>query len=207
MSEKIIFDSVSFYYEKDYPILNNFSYVFDSEDCVAITGPSGSGKTSLLHLLSGWIYPVSGQIIYSRPAQSGENFRYVFSAPYLIAELNALDNIFLDRPMSPVNLEKCHSLAEAFQVKHLLSYWPSQLSSGQQQRVSIIRALMSDAPFFLADEPTAHLDPHRAYSLMQEVMVVLRKQKQGLICVTHDPQLHTLFDRQLDMSQLEDNIH
>jgi ABC-type lipoprotein export system ATPase subunit len=119
----------------------------------------------------------------------------------LISELSVLDNIFLDRPKSLENIEHYNTLLEHFALTKYSQSWPQTLSSGQQQRVGVMRALLGDAHFLLADEPTSHLDPARAFDLMQTLTTHLRSKSRGMICVTHDRSLVPLFDYTLDLSK------
>ena len=194
--------NIHFAYEKDYPIIENLSHDFHSNQCTAIIGPSGCGKTTLLHLIAQWCSPSSGQITIQREAGDRVDlafFRYVYSSALLINELSVEDNIFLDRKRDSASRALYESLLQHFQLSHRASVWPKTLSSGQQQRAGMIRALLGDACFLLADEPTSHLDPMRAFDLMKTLIDLLKKTNRGLICVTHDQNLLPLFDSTVNL--------
>jgi len=193
---------ISFSYETDCPILQNLSYDFHSNQCVAIIGPSGCGKTTLLHLIAQWSPPSSGSIAVHSEASDPHDlalFRYVYSSALLIEELSVEDNIFLDRKRTPALMALYHKLLEYFQLPQRTTMWPKMLSSGQQQRAGMMRALLGDAFFLLADEPTSHLDPPRAFDLMKTLIALLKQTGRGLICVTHDRNLLPLFDSTLNL--------
>jgi len=195
---------IQFSYEKDFPIIKNFSHDFKSNECTAIIGPSGCGKTTLLHLIAQWVSPTSGQIVVQREASEPldlDFFRYVYSSALLINELSVEDNIFLDRKRNSTSQALYERLLEHFQLSNRVSVWPKTLSSGQQQRVAMIRSLLGDAFFLLADEPTSHLDPIRAFDLMKTLIDLLKQTNRGLICVTHDQNLIPLFDSTVNLDQ------
>ncbi len=199
---QILCQNLTFFYEESAPLFSHLNYTFDSTKCTAIVGPSGSGKTTLLHLIAQWKLPSSGQILRQRSQSECTEldfFRYVFSSPNLINELTIEENMFLDRPKTSEALSLYQSLLAHFSLSTPGSSWPNTLSSGQQQRVGMIRALMGDALFLLADEPTSHLDPVRAQNLMQTLITHLKAAQRGLICVTHDRNLLPLFDAVLSL--------
>lgn len=199
----IIIQNLSFRHEADYPLIDNFSYNFGSNKHYAIIGPSGCGKTTLLHLIAGLTVPHDGSCEYKNQESSPkrQRFAYIFTRPFLIRELSIYDNITMGLRAEEVCAELLHSLLALFDIASYLNYFPDQLSSGQQQRVAVIRALMRDSDFVLADEPAAHLDFERGTVLMQQMQYVLRQQKRGLICVTHQHQWLHFFDNVIELSR------
>lgn len=153
-------------------------------EVVGLIGPSGSGKSTLLKCLGAVIEPsggrmiLGGQIIFDErwtlkdlSALRRDRIGFVFQAPYLISFLNVLDNVAL-LPMlaGQPNAEarrRALELLQALDVAHRAQAMPAQLSGGEQQRVSIARALISRPPVILADEPTAPLDSERAMAVMR----------------------------------------
>ncbi len=200
----IICNNLGFFYEACNPLFTNLCCRLDSMQCTAIVGPSGSGKTTFLHLLSQWKSPSHGSLSFQRhPCDPPglEFFRYVFSSAILINEISIEDNMFLDRSRTASSLALYQDLLSHFQLDLPHSTWPNTLSSGQQQRVGMIRALMGDALFLLADEPTSHLDPTRAHALMKTLISHLKQTQRGMICVTHDQNLLPLFDCIVNLDQ------
>lgn len=204
MSEIIIQD-LSFRHEADYPLIDSFSYQFSSDKHYAIIGPSGCGKTTLLHLIAGLTAPLSGSCQYKMTETQSERqkFAYIFTRPFLLRELSVYDNITMGLRANEICADLLHSLLERFEIASYLKYFPEQLSSGQQQRVAVIRALIRESDFVLADEPAAHLDFERGTVLMDQMHNVLREQKRGLICVTHQPQWLHFFDNVIELSRIK----
>lgn len=204
MSE-IIIENLSFRHEPDYPLIEYFSYEFCSDKHYAIIGPSGCGKTTLLHVIAGLTAPLSGSCKYKKNQLNIERqeFAYIFTRPFLLRELNIYDNITMGLRPDEVCADLLHSLLERFDIVNYLKYFPEQLSSGQQQRVSVIRALVRESDFVLADEPAAHLDFERGTVLIEQMQNVLREQKRGLICVTHQQQWLHFFDNVIELSKVK----
>lgn len=200
----IILENICFRHEPDYPLIEELSYQFKLPGHYAIVGPSGCGKTSLLHLIAGLFPPNSGQCSGVEGSSQRERFSFVFTRPFLIRELNIYENIVLGLRKNQVNQQLLNFLLHVFDVEALQKYYPDQLSSGQQQRVSVIRALLRDSDCVLADEPAAHLDLARGTTLMTEMQKILREQHRGLICVTHQKDWLGLFDHVLELSVSEE---
>jgi ABC-type lipoprotein export system ATPase subunit len=210
MNTMLSLNDLSFFYESDYPLIKDLSYLFDQHSATAIVGPSGCGKTTLLHLIAGLIEPhkgsvvIEGQILSTLTATKrtqllAETFSFVFSRPFLIQELTVFENIYLGQSLSQDQRVFFEEQLACFDLADKLHHYPSVLSSGQQQRVCVLRALMRPSLCILADEPTAHLDKSRSVLLMKHMIEVLKAQNRGLICVTHDLNLIPLFDRVLQL--------
>jgi NitT/TauT family transport system ATP-binding protein len=182
--------NVSFGYTKE-KIFDNFNVDFSLADQpLVILGPSGSGKTTLLKLLGGLLKPQEGSIGFSETGEAMPNCAFIFQEPRLLPWLTALENVSL--PLEK-QFGKEGALARA---KHFLSIvfledkaqvYPSALSGGQAQRVSMARAFAWPAPALFMDEPYQLLDIPLRISLMDLSLSLLRKEKRPLITVTHDP--------------------
>ncbi|MDZ4261374.1 MAG: ABC transporter ATP-binding protein, partial [Pseudomonadota bacterium] len=153
-------------------------------EVVGLIGPSGSGKSTLLKCLGAVIEPTSGRMTLGNDTiyQDGwtindlralrrDKIGFVFQAPYLIPFLDVTDNVAL-LPMlagrsNSESRQRAVELLEALDVAHRAKAMPSQLSGGEQQRVSIARALVNRPPVILADEPTAPLDSERALAVIR----------------------------------------
>lgn len=177
-----------------------------------IKGASGCGKTTLLHLLAGLISPLSGEIILGEnkinklSASQKDRFRgqhigIVFQQSYFIKSLSVLDNLLL----SPYagNKAKALRIAERLDIQDFLSQKPHQLSMGQQQRVSIARAVMNSPQLILADEPTSALDDKNC----KEVLNLLKQEAQVnqaiLVIVTHDQRLKDSVNQSIELNPLK----
>ncbi len=181
-------------------------------EVVGLIGPSGSGKTTMLQCLGAVIEPSDGrmtlgdEVIYDSGWQikdlralRRDKIGFVFQAPYLIPFLNVTDNVAL-LPMlaGRSNAEarkRAMDLLEALDVAHRAHAMPSQLSGGEQQRVSIARALVNRPPVILADEPTAPLDSERALAVIRILNHMARQYETAVIVVTHDEKIIPTFKR------------
>lgn len=181
-------------------------------EVVGLVGPSGSGKSTLLKCLGAIIEPtggsmqLNGDVIYDDAwrvkdlrALRRDRIGFVFQAPYLIPFLNVTDNVALLPMLAGVpNAEarkRAVELLQALDVGHRAQAQPSQLSGGEQQRVSIARALVNRPPVILADEPTAPLDSERALSVVRILNRMARQAQTAIIVVTHDEKIIPTFKR------------
>ncbi len=181
-------------------------------EVVGLVGPSGSGKSTLLKCLGAIIEPTSGrmtlgdEVIYDNRwltpdlrALRRDRIGFVFQAPYLIPFLDVTDNVAL-LPMlagmpNAKARERALELLTALDVAHRAKAQPSQLSGGEQQRVSIARALANRPPVILADEPTAPLDSERALGVMRILNQMAQQSQTAIIVVTHDEKIIPTFKR------------
>ena len=181
-------------------------------EVVGLIGPSGSGKSTLLKCLGAVIDPTRGRmtlggaVIYDDGwkiadlrALRRDRIGFIFQAPYLIPFLNVTDNVAL-LPMlagSPNRAARARAmeLLQALDVAHRAGAETSELSGGEQQRVSIARALANRPPVILADEPTAPLDSERALAVMRILQRMAREYRTAIIVVTHDEKIIPTFQR------------
>lgn len=181
-------------------------------EAVGLIGPSGSGKSTLLKCLGAVIEPTAGrmtlgeEVIYDDGwkmpdlrAMRRDKIGFVFQAPYLIPFLDVTDNVAL-LPMlagrsNAESRKRAMGLLEALDVAHRAKAMPSQLSGGEQQRVSIARALVNRPPVILADEPTAPLDSERALAVIRILNQMALQYETAIIVVTHDEKIIPTFKR------------
>ena len=181
-------------------------------EVVGLVGPSGSGKSTLLKCLGAIIEPTSGRMVLGgKVIYDGswkipdlrtlrrDNIGFVFQAPYLIPFLDVTDNVALLPMLAGLSNAQARSraleLLTALDVAHHAKAQPSQLSGGEQQRVSIARALANRPPVILADEPTAPLDSERALGVMQILNQMAQQSQAAIIVVTHDEKIIPTFKR------------
>ena len=181
-------------------------------EVVGLVGPSGSGKSTLLKCLGAVIEPTAGrmtlgsEVIYDGRWKISDlrvlrrdKIGFVFQAPYLIPFLDVTDNVALLPMLAGVgNAEarkRARELLEALDIAHRASAMPPQLSGGEQQRVSIARALVNRPPVVLADEPTAPLDSERAMAVMRILNRMASEYETAIIVVTHDDKIIPTFKR------------
>ena len=181
-------------------------------EVVGLVGPSGSGKSTLLKCLGAVIEPTSGRMTLGGQTIFEETWKiddlrtlrrdrigFVFQAPYLIPFLDVTDNVALLPMLAGVSNAKSRSraqeLLDALDVGHRAQAQVSQLSGGEQQRVSIARALANHPPVILADEPTAPLDSERALTVVRILNQMAQQYQTAIIVVTHDEKIIPTFKR------------
>ena len=185
--------------------------VFPGE-VVGLIGPSGSGKSTLLKCLGAVIEPTAGRITlggdvtyedrwttHDLRALRRDRIGFIFQAPYLIPFLNAIDNVALLPMLAGVSnahaRRRALEMLTALDVVHRGAAQVSELSGGEQQRISIARALVNQPPIILADEPTAPLDSQRALTVVTILNQLAREYRTAIIVVTHDEKIIPSFKR------------
>ena len=185
--------------ENEVRALNGVSFSVEKGDFVAIIGPSGSGKSTLLHTLGGVDRPtggkvlVNGQDVYSRSDEQIAVFRrrevgLIYQFYNLIPVLNVEENMSLPVLLDGrnVNRDRLRELIRELDLVGREKHLPNQLAGGQQQRVSIGRALMNSPSIVLADEPTGNLDSKNSHEIVELLKRMNREYNQTLIMITHD---------------------
>lgn len=182
--------------------LKDASIEIHSGEFVALMGPSGSGKSTLLHLIAAMDRPTDGEILVL-----GQNLRalsdreiahwrnahvgFVFQSFNLIPVLTAIENVELPLKLTALKKkERMEHAATALKLVGLgdrLNHYPRQLSGGQEQRVTIARAIVSDPTFLLCDEPTGDLDRKSADEVMALIEELVSQYSKTVLMVTHDP--------------------
>jgi putative ABC transport system ATP-binding protein len=192
--------------------LKDVNMVVAPGEVVGLIGPSGSGKSTLLKCLGAVIEPTAGRMILGGQtiyddgwkisdlrALRRDSIGFVFQAPYLIPFLDVTDNVALlpmlaGRPNAEARA-RALELLTALDVGHRAKAQPSELSGGEQQRVSIARALVNRPPVILADEPTAPLDSERALAVVRILNQMATRYHTAIIVVTHDEKIIPTFKR------------
>lgn len=194
---------------KDLTVLDNINFTVEKGEALSIVGPSGSGKTTLLGLCAGLDNPTSGLInLAGEPiSQMSENEKaslrnrkvgFIFQNFQLLPTLTALENV-----MIPLELQERAKGAKA-RAKELLErvglggrhdHYPSQLSGGEQQRVSLARAFSNDPEILFADEPTGNLDEETGLIVENLLFELNKEMNTTLVIVTHDLELANKTDR------------
>lgn len=171
-------------------------------DFVAIMGPSGSGKSTLLHILGGLDKPSAGELVLNGKSLSSmsddqitlirrHNVGFVFQFFNLLPTLTAEENVALPLIIDGQDLRKhqdrIHYLINLVGLGDRRTHKPDQLSGGEQQRVSIARALVTQPAILLADEPTGNLDSKTGKAIMELLRRSCDELQQTIVMVTHDP--------------------
>lgn len=179
--------------------VDDVSFSVEKGEFLAIIGPSGSGKSTLLHILGGVDRPTSGKVyvdgqdVYAQDEDHLAIFRrrqvgLIYQFYNLIPVLNVVENMTLPVLMDgrAVNRQRLDELLDVLGLRGREKHLPNQLSSGQQQRVSIGRALMNAPAVVLADEPTGNLDSKNSQEIVELLKLSNRKYGQTLVIITHD---------------------
>lgn len=193
-------------------VLDNVSFSVRQGNTLSIVGPSGSGKTTLLGLCAGLDVPTSGVISlmgFKLNAMSEDDRAYirnqyvgfVFQNFQLLPTLTALENV-----MVPLELRgekhvqsKAKELLDRVGLGNRFDHYPSQLSGGEQQRVAMARAFITDPKILFADEPTGNLDDENASHVTELLFALNKQQGTTLVLVTHNPELARKTERILRM--------
>lgn len=194
--------------DKELYALDDVSFTVNQGEFIAIVGPSGSGKSTLLHMIGGIDKPTKGKVYINGTDISSlkpdkmtifrrRNIGIVYQFYNLIPTLNAEDNIILPVLLDgkKVDKEKLNEIIKLLKIEDRRKAMPSQLSGGEQQRVSIGRALMNNPSIILADEPTGNLDSMASKEIVEIFKYYNKAYKQTLIIVTHDEKIALQADR------------
>jgi len=183
-------------------VLKGIDFKAEDGEFISIMGRSGAGKSTFLYQLSLLDDPTSGQIsidgvdthtmkLEEKTIFRLANFGYVFQDYALLPELTTVENVVLPLLMQNIEKAKAYDKAKEALLKvglsHRLKNLPSQLSGGEQQRVSIARAIVNHPKILFADEPTANLD-NESSSIVMDIFSGLHKEGQTIIMVTHEEQ-------------------
>jgi putative ABC transport system ATP-binding protein len=197
---------------KDLTVLDNISFSVDQGNSISIIGPSGSGKTTLLGLCAGLDTPSSGTISLmgfklnvmsedDRAYIRNQYVGFVFQNFQLLSTLTALENVMVplelrgEKNVMPKAKELLGRVGLADRVHH----YPSQLSGGEQQRVAMARAFITNPKIMFADEPTGNLDEENADHIKELLFGMNKEQGTTLVLVTHNLELAQRTQRILKM--------
>lgn len=196
---------------EDLTILNNINMKIAEGEMVAICGHSGSGKSTLLGILSGIDCPNEGEVWYNNinlynlkenelSQFRNKNVGIVFQNYNLIKELSAIENVEVPQLLSTRKNNKKRNPVELLELVGLgqkINTKVSSLSGGEQQRVSIARALIQEPQIIFADEPTGALDYESSKMVMELFLKIKKDLKVNIILVTHDNEIAEMADRRI----------
>jgi NitT/TauT family transport system ATP-binding protein len=171
--------------------LNDINLTVRDNEFVVIAGPSGCGKSTLLKLMVGLLSPSKGTVLHEGKAIRGtlENVGMVYQAPLLLPWRNVLQNVMLPVQLRQLDQsgfrESAAQLLATVGLDSFRSALPRQLSGGMQQRVALCRALITDPPLLLMDEPFAALDALTRDEMAQELARLWQHRRKTVVFVTH----------------------
>lgn len=208
MSTMIEFKNVDKIYKSGNQLLkamDDVNFTIEEGEFVVILGPSGAGKSTLLNLLGGLDSVSSGEIIVNgKHIESfnenqlteyrAKNVGFIFQFYNLIPNLTAIENIELMNDVVDVNIEG-QEILDAVGLKEWANHFPAQMSGGQQQRISIARAIAKKPAVLLCDEPTGALDSNTGVLVLSLLQDLSMKQKSTVVIVTHNTLLAQAADK------------
>lgn len=216
MSNEIIkIINISKYYKnKKIKIFNKINFVFKKNKIYSLVGPSGSGKSTLLNLLSLIDSPSSGSIYINKNKINfnekikNDNIRadkigIIYQENNLLKDFTALENVFLarlalyDDELNAINDGK--KVLKTMGLNKRINHFPTELSGGEAQRVSIARALINQPKILLADEPTGSLDKKNAQQIFK-LLLKLKNKNRVIIFATHNMYFANMADCKLQLN-------
>ena len=203
---------------KDITVLKNINLKINRGELVSLTGPSGSGKSTLLHIIALLDQPTSGEVFFKKKSFSKSNDRekdlvrsrgisIIYQQNNLLSDFTALENVVI--PLINNGISWKESIKRATKILSLVNlskrtnHFPSELSGGEQQRVAVARALITEPDLILADEPTGSLDKKNANEIFM-LLSKLKSKKRAILYATHNRELSNRADYKLNI--LDGNI-
>ena len=204
--------------EKNINVLKNINLKINAGELVSLTGPSGSGKSTLLHIIALLDKPTTGEIYFRNKnfSKSSEKEKdsirkkgisIIYQNHNLLSDFTALENVMM--PLLNIGFSWKESLSKAMKTLTLVNlskrfeHFPSQLSGGEQQRVAVARAIITEPDLILADEPTGSLDRKTADEIFS-LFLKLRSKKRAILYATHNRDLSNKADYKLNI--LDGNV-
>ncbi|PAW65658.1 MAG: ABC transporter ATP-binding protein [Opitutia bacterium Tous-C1TDCM] len=196
-------------------IVNVAAFRLAAGEQVALRGESGSGKTTFLNLIAGILAADAGKVeidgtemtALSEPKRDrlrADKLGYIFQTFNLLQGYTVVENVLLGMSFGPRGADRAHAREMLGRVGlgHRLDHFPHQLSTGQQQRVAVARALANRPKLVLADEPTGNLDRKHSREALALIREVSREQGAALLLVSHDEEVLGTFENRSDFAAL-----
>jgi len=199
-------------------VLKNINLKINRGDLISLTGPSGSGKSTLLHLIALLDKPTSGEVFFksrsfSKSTDSEKDLvrkkgiSIIYQQNNLLNDFTALENVAIPLVNNGQNWQEANNKATkilfSVNLSKRLNHFPSELSGGEQQRVAVARALITEPDLILADEPTGSLDRKTAYEIFS-LFRKLKSKNRAILYATHNRELSNKADYKLNI--LDGNI-
>ena len=203
---------------KDIIVLKNANLKINKGELVSLTGPSGSGKSTLLHIIALLDQPTSGEVFFKKKSFSKstdkekdlvrkKGISIIYQQNNLLSDFTALENVII--PLVNNGYSWIESTKKAIKTLSLvnlsrrLNHFPSELSGGEQQRVAVARALITEPDLILADEPTGSLDRKTANEIFS-LFSKIKSKNRTILYATHNRELSNRADYKLNI--LDGNI-
>ena len=198
---------------KDIIVLKNINLKINKGELVSLTGPSGSGKSTLLHIIALLDQPTSGEVFFKKKSFSKSNDRekdlvrrkgisIIYQQNNLLSDFTALENVIIPLVNNGYSwiesTKKARKILSSVNLSKRLNHFPSELSGGEQQRVAVARALITEPDLILADEPTGNLDRKTANEIFS-LFLKIRSKKRTIIYATHNRELSNRADYKLNI--------
>lgn len=176
-------------------VLDNLNAEINLTGLTSLQGKSGSGKSTLMHILSGLLKPTSGRVLVNeieiyktKPIERSSLISFVYQFHALLENLSVYENICLPRKIhkNKGSDEFINDLINQCKLEKLLKKYPSELSGGEKQRASIVRALSNKPKCVLLDEPTGNLDDETSSSVQEMCLDINKAFNIGMFVATHD---------------------
>ena len=195
-------------------VLKGINLTIPENKIITIVGASGAGKSTLLHILGTLDTPDCGEIWYDRENIAtyssnklatfrNNNIGFVFQFHHLLPEFMALENVCMPAWIKGISKKeaekKALDLLQRLGLQERISHKPSELSGGEQQRVSVARALINNPKVVLADEPSGNLDAHTKNELHKLFFTLRDEMRQTFVIVTHDTELAEMSDLKISL--------
>ena len=198
---------------KDIVVLKNINLKINKGELVSLTGPSGSGKSTLLHIIALLDQPTSGEVFFKKKSFSKSNDKekdlvrrkgisIIYQQNNLLSDFTALENVTIPLVNNGYSwiesTKKARKILSLVKLSKRLNHFPSELSGGEQQRVAVARALITEPDLILADEPTGNLDRKTANEIFS-LFLKIRSKKRTIIYATHNRELSNRADYKLNI--------
>ena len=203
---------------KDINVLKNINLKINKGELVSLSGPSGSGKSTLLHIIALLDQPTSGEVFFRKKSLTKSSddekdlarrkgISIIYQQNNLLNDFTALENVLIPLVNNGFSLDestkKANKILSLVNLSRRINHFPSELSGGEQQRVAVARALITEPDLILADEPTGSLDRKTANEIFS-LFLKLKSKNRAILYATHNRELSNRADYKLSI--LDGNI-
>jgi ABC-type lipoprotein export system ATPase subunit len=198
---------------KNISVLKNINLKINRGELISLIGPSGSGKSTLLHIIALLDKPTSGEVFFKKKSFTKANERekdlvrkkgisIIYQQNNLLNDFTALENVALPLLNNEFtwkdSVKKAKKMLSLVNLSKRISHFPSELSGGEQQRVAVARALVTEPDLILADEPTGSLDRETANDVFS-LFTKIRSKNRSILYATHNRELSNKADYKLNI--------